>query len=158
MEYELLFFTSVANEDKIGLIKKDIAEILENLGGRLSSEFTDIGKRKLAYPIKRNTHAFYSWVRFELDNEKKQNIPEIEKRLNLYDKIMRHLIVRASEVGKPVTSREIKFEKEEKVEEKTAEPKEKPRLGAQFITPKPEKATFQELDEKLNEILEETPK
>ena len=167
MEYELLFFTSVANEDKIESIKKDITEILESLGGKLAGVFSDIGKRKLAYPIKHNTHAFFSFVRFELDGENRQNIPEIGKRLSLYGNIMRHIIVRADEIGKPVISQEIKFE-EEKVEKKTRERKERPtrpfraekRIGekpeAKIAKVKP-KAALSDLDEKLSEILEETP-
>ena len=164
MEYELLFFTSVANEDKIDPIKKDVTEILESLGGKLLNSFSDIGKRKLAYPIKRNTHAFYSFARFLL--EEKQNIPEINKRLGLYDKIMRHIIVRADEIGKPIVSQEVKFEEE--VEKKARERKEKPTRPTRFAsrserepeikpTEKKPKATLEDLDEKLSEILEETP-
>lgn len=155
MEYELLFFTSVANEDKIGSIKKDITEILESLGGKPSGSFSDIGKRKLAYPIKRNTHAFFSFVRFALDDENKQNIPEIGKRLGLYGNVMRHIIVRADEIGKPIISQEIKFE-EKKIEKKARERKELPRPEAKPIEMKP-KAALSDLDEKLSEILEETP-
>ena len=87
---------------KLDSIKKDVIDILESLGGKMAGEFSDIGKRKLAYPIKRNTHAFFSFVRFELEDENRQNIPEIGKRLGLYGKIMRHIIVRADEIGKPM--------------------------------------------------------
>ena len=167
MEYELLFFTSVANEDKIDSIKKDITEILESLGGKISGGFSDIGKRKLAYPIKRNTHAFFSFVRFKLDDENRQNIPEIGKRLGLYGNVMRHIIVRASEIGKPIISGGIKFE-EEKVEMKPSGRRERPARPPQVEKPagpgteaKPDekkpKASLSELDEKLSEILEETP-
>jgi ribosomal protein S6 len=148
VEYELLFFTSVANEEKINLIKKDITGILESLGAKLSTDFFDIGKRKLAYPIKRNTHAFFSFVRFWLDDENKQNISEIGKRLALYNNIIRHIIVRADEIGKPIISEEIRFKQKEKtikLTEKAKSDEEKP------------KASLSELDEKLNEILEETP-
>lgn len=168
MEYELLFFTSVANEEKIGSIKKDITEILESLGGKLSGDFSDIGKRKLAYPIKRNTHAFFSFVRFELDGENRQNIPEIGKRLGLYGNVMRHIIVRADEIGKPIISGGIKFEHEEKAEMRPSGRREgptRPKQAEKPIRPAAEikasedksKASLSELDEKLSEILEETP-
>jgi len=153
MEYELLFFASLANENKIDSIKKDVTEILESLDGKLSGVFSDIGKRKLAYPIKHNTHAFFSFVRFELDE--RQNIPEMNKRLGLYDKIMRHIIVRADEIGKPVISQEIKFE-EKKIEKRVREIAKKPKLEAKPVETKP-KAALSDLDEKLSEILEETP-
>lgn len=155
MEYELLFFTSVANEDKINSIKKDIIEILESLGGKLSSEFLDIGKRKLAYPIKKNTHAFFSFVRFKISDENKQNISEIGKRLGFYNNVMRHIIVRTSEIGKPVISPEIRFEKK-KIEEKIRKRKEPLQLEAKINGEKP-KAVLFNLDEKISRILEETP-
>jgi small subunit ribosomal protein S6 len=153
MEYELLFFTSVSNEDNMDSIKREIVQILEGLGAKPAGDFTDIGKRKLAYPIKRNTHAFFSFVRFTLDE--KQNIPEIEKRLSLFDKVIRHIIVRADEIGKTAVSQEIKIEqkKPEKAFKKTVEA---PKMEAPSAPAKP-KAALSDLDEKLTEILEETP-
>lgn len=169
MEYELLFFTSVANEERIGEIKKELTEILTNLGGTLLGEFTDIGKRKLAYPIKRNTHAFFSFVRFEMDDESKQNIPEVAKRISLFDKVMRHIIVRADEIGKPVISRDIQIGEEMPKGKRPARiaaqsalggdiPKAQPAAAPQekTVETKP-KAALSDLDEKLTEILEETP-
>ena len=153
MEYELLFFTSLANEDKIDSIKKDLTKILESSGAKMVSDFTDIGKRKLAYPIKRDTHAFYSFVRFVLEGEKRNDIGEINRRISLSDKIIRHLIVRADEIGKPISQTQESFG------EKTL-PKEK-ELEKKDVSEKPEvkksKATINELDEKLTEILEEAP-
>jgi ribosomal protein S6 len=167
MEYELLFFTTAPNEDKIGSIKKDITEILESQGGKMAGDFSDIGKRKLAYPIKRNTHAFFSFVRFELEGESRQNIPEIGKRLGLYGNIMRHIIVRAWEIGKPIISGGIKFE-EERTGMKPRGRREKPVRPLQTERPagsgeetksdeSKAKTSLSELDEKLSEILEETP-
>lgn len=156
MEYELLFFASVANEDKIGSIKRELTETLENLGGKLLGDFTDIGKRKLAYPIKRDTHAFYSWVRFELDDESRSNIPEINKRFSLNDKITRHLIVRADEIGKSISAAAPETEVERLAAEKIKAEIKKP--AAQIKPAKKEtRAALSELDEKLSEILEETP-
>jgi ribosomal protein S6 len=154
VEYELLFFTTVANEDKIELIKKELIEILTSLGAKLSSEFTDIGKRKLAHPIKRNTHAFFSFTRFEL--EERQNIPEINKRINLYDKVMRHIIVRADEIGKPVGAVDLKPEEAIKEKPVKQERPAEPAAQEKVEEAKP-KTALSDLDEKLSEILEETP-
>lgn len=155
MEYELLFFTPVSNEDRVGTIKKELTEILESLGGKLSGDFQDIGKRKLAYPIKRDTHAFYSWVRFSLEDPNKQNIPEIGKRIALNDKVTRHIIVRADEVGKTVSAATGTEE------EKAALKKAKAEISKVETPAKPAekegKTALSELDEKLSKILEETP-
>jgi ribosomal protein S6 len=149
MEYELLFFTYASTENKVPDIKKELVEILTNHGGKLSGDFTDIGKRKFAYPIKRETHGFYSFIHFTLED--KDKLPEINKRIGLMDHVTRHLIVKAAEVRKPVSTapmpaREMMAEEkkiEEVPEEKTVESKPK--------------ASMADLDEKLNELLDETP-
>lgn len=156
MEYEFLFFTSVANEDRIGTIKKELTEILTGLGARINGDFSDIGKRKLAYPIKRNTHAFFSFVRFELDDEGRQNIPEMGKRISLYDKVMRHLIVRADEIGKTVGVLDIKPIEIVKERPKEKVPVQPIEIKLETVETKP-KASLAELDKKLSEILDETP-
>lgn len=147
MEYELLFFTSVANEDRVGEIKKEITQILESQGGKISADFFDIGKRKFAYPIKRQTHGFFSFCRFDIED--KEKLPEIDRRLKLNEKIMRHMMVRAAEVGKPVVAPTGPEQKPEVRKEKTAaaKPAEKP------VETKA-KVGMAELDEKLSEILE----
>jgi len=156
MEYELLFFASLTNEDKIDQIKKDLVEILESLGAKLQGDFTDIGKRKLAYPIKRDTHAFFSFVHFMLEDENRQNIPEIAKRINLYNHVIRHIIVRADEIGKTLGAVEIKPQETPREKPARKEAKAKPEAKAPEIETKP-KAALSDLDEKLTEILEENP-
>jgi small subunit ribosomal protein S6 len=145
VEYELLFFTSVSNEDKVPSIKKELEDLLAGFGGKISRDFTDIGKRKLAYPIKRNTHAFFSWCWFTL--EEKEKISEINRLIGLNDKIMRHLIVRADEIGKPATEQEAARSQAE-----ITEPA--PETPTREKDSKP-KAQLEDLDEKLNELLEE---
>ncbi|MDI6778491.1 MAG: 30S ribosomal protein S6 [Patescibacteria group bacterium] len=156
MEYELLFFTSASNEDRVETIKKELTEILESLGGKFLGDFHDIGKRKLAYPIKRDTHAFYSWARFTLDDEARSNIPEIGKRISLNDKVKRHIIVRADEIGKTASADVIETETEKIEADKVKSEISKPEVRTKPVE-KGEKATLSELDEKLSEILDETP-
>jgi len=144
MEYELLFFTSVANEDRVPAIKKELEDLLAGFGGKITRDFTDIGKRKLAYPIKRNTHAFFSWCWFTLEEKDKMN--EINRLIGLNDKIMRHLIVRAEEVGKPA-AKQVSSEAQAEITEPA------PETPAKEKDSKP-KAQLEDLDEKLNELLE----
>jgi ribosomal protein S6 len=168
MEYELLFFTSVANEDRIGEIKKEIVEILESQNGKISVDFSDIGKRKFAHPIKKQTHGFFSFCRFMLDE--KENLPEIGRRLSLNDKLMRHIIVRAAEIGKQIgaqagesaraasPARNVSrneagrqatpSEKRPEIEKKTEAQEAKPDEAET-------KVGMKELDDKLSELLEE---
>jgi ribosomal protein S6 len=149
MEYELLFFTYASSEAKVPEMKRELEEILVNHGGKLSGDFTDIGKRKFAYPIKRETHGFYSFVRFTLED--KDKLPEINKRIGLLNKVTRHLIVKAAEVGKPVSAGDLPTQEALPEEKKIEEiPQEK------TVESKP-KASMEDLDEKLNELLDETP-
>lgn len=163
MEYELLFFTSVTNEDRIGEIKREIERVVTDQGGKISADFSDIGKRKLAYPIRKQTHAFFSFCRFTLNE--KENIPEISRRLVLNDKLMRHIIVRADEIGKPIANQVTQDTRPVvRKEEKTSKPKEVAHIdfgSSQSVDgEKPveqsAKVGMAKLDEKLNELLEET--
>lgn len=173
MEYELLFFTSVANEDRIGEIKKEIVEILESQSGKISVDFSDIGKRKFAHPIKKQTHGFFSFCRFTLDET--ENIPEISRRLALDDKLMRHIIVRAAEIGKQIgaqagenaparnASAERNAPRHETVrhahrnETRAEVEKASPAAQEAKSTEAEAKIGMKELDDKLSEILEESP-
>jgi small subunit ribosomal protein S6 len=153
MEYELLFFTSVANgEERIGEIKREIEEIITERGGKISADFSDIGKRKFAHPIKKQTHGFFSFCRFTL--EEKENIAEMNRRLSLNDKVMRHIIVRADEVGKPMREQNIREDRLETKMERN--PAKKPSKAKPAPETKP-KAEIKDLDEKLSEILDENP-
>ena len=159
MEYELLFFTSIANEERISEIKKEIEEILAGQGGKVSAAFSDIGKRKFAHPIKRQTHGFFSFGRFDVED--KDKLPDINRRLALNNDIMRHLIVRTDEIGKPIgadlpraTERTVSPSAPRK--RKPEAEKIKVPTQARTADMKP-KAEMKDLDEKLSEILEETP-
>ena len=182
MEYELLFFTSVANEDRTSEIKKEIVEILESQGGKISVDFSDIGKRKFAHPIKKQTHGFFSFCRFTLDET--ENIPEIGRRLAMNDKLMRHIIVRAAEIGKQIgaqagesaparsaasaTGWHIETNRQNVSRNvagrRTAPSEKKPETEKAPASQKTKpieaetKIEMKELDDKLSEILEENPK
>lgn len=170
MEYELLFFTTVANEDRIPEIKKEIVEILEDQGGKIFVDFFDIGKRKFAHPIKKQTHGFFSFCRFTLDE--KENIPEISRRLALNDKLMRHIIVRAAEIGKQIGAQAGEsarasaparnasrndMGRQTATSEKRTEIERVPVAQEAKPTEAETKVGMKELDDKLSEILEESP-
>ena len=162
MEYELLFFTSVANVDRVGEIKREIDEIITGRVGKISADFNDIGKRKFAHPIKKQTHGFFSFCRFTIEDA--ENLPELNKRLGLNDKIMRHIIVRASEIGKPIGAPTMPDARQDTRPERPSTRRTEPaRVTPQNVASeeKPTKETIKvemaELDEKLNAILDESP-
>jgi len=162
MEYELLFFTSVANADRAPEIKREIDEIITGRGGKISADFNDIGKRKFAHPIKKQTHGFFSFCRFTI--EEAENLPELNKRLGLNDKIMRHIIVRADEIGKMIGVPSMPDARQDARPERPSIKRTEPaRVESQSTASekKPAEETAKvemtELDEKLNAILDESP-
>jgi ribosomal protein S6 len=162
LEYELLFFISVANADRVGEIKREIDEIITGRGGKISADFSDIGKRKFAHPIKKQTHGFFSFCRFTIEDA--ENLPELNKRLALNDKIMRHIIVRADEIGKPIGAPAMPDARQDARPERPNVKKIEPSQSATRIEAGREKPVEEsakvemaELDEKLNAILDENP-
>jgi len=164
MEYELLFFTSVANADRAPEIKREIDEIVTGRGGKISADWSDIGKRKFAHPIKKQTHGFFSFCHFTI--EETENLPELNKRLALNDKIMRHIIVRADEIGKTIGAPAMPDAKQDTRPERPSTKRTEasrvalpPSGTANKEKPAEEKSKVEmaELDKKLNAILDESP-
>jgi ribosomal protein S6 len=167
MEYELLFFTSVANADRAGEIKREIEEILTGRGATKTADWNDIGKRKFAHPIKKQTHGFFTFCRFTIEDA--ENLPELNKRLALNDKIMRHIVVRADEIGKPIGVPTMPDARQETRGRRAPDVSVTKRVSAQIVPPvkneteekmsaeETAKVEMKELDEKLDAILDENP-
>jgi small subunit ribosomal protein S6 len=157
MEYELIFIIPLEQEEKVETIKNELTKIIEDHSGKMLG-FTDIGKRKFAYPINHQTHGYYSFCRFTVPE--RNQIATISKEISVKKKVVRHMIVKASEIGKPITEKtETKAvpEVEIKAEDIKEAVKEQPPLkaGSQQKN-ETSKIELDELDEKLNEILEST--
>ena len=67
-----------------------VEKIFADNGGKVVSE-DNWGKRKLAYPIKRNEHAVYVFYTVELPAEA---VRKVENTLNITDEVIRFLITR----------------------------------------------------------------
>lgn len=83
------------------LYHPDLEIDLEKAAARVEKIFTDNGgkttgvdnwgKRKLAYPIKKNEHAVYVFYTVELPAE---SVRKVESTLNITDEVIRFLITR----------------------------------------------------------------
>ncbi|HKR82255.1 MAG TPA: 30S ribosomal protein S6 [Candidatus Saccharimonadales bacterium] len=83
------------------LYHPDLEIDLEKASSRVEKIFTDNGgkvvaqdnwgKRKLAYPIKKNEHAVYVFYTLELPAE---SVRKVESTLNITDEVIRFLITR----------------------------------------------------------------
>lgn len=67
-----------------------VVKIFTDNGGKVVSE-DNWGKRKLAYPIKKNEHAIYVFYTVELPAE---GVRRVETTLNITDEVIRFLITR----------------------------------------------------------------
>ncbi len=88
--YEILYFLPItAENEEIKSIKAKVNDILTKQQASIISE-EEIGKRKLAYMIKRARHGYYILTTFSCLPDK---IGEINRQLELMPEILRHRIV-----------------------------------------------------------------
>jgi len=104
------------DSDTIGQLNKEIGELIEKEGGSVV-KFEDMGKRQLAYRIKKFTEGYYCL--FEIEGSGKE-IAEVERRMRVNDKIVRYLTVRVDEERKAAEKIESKRKaRKEKLSELT---------------------------------------
>lgn len=92
--------------DKIASLNEAVGKLIEKEGGTVV-RLDDIGRRTLAYPIKKKTEGHY--VLFELDGSG-QEILELERRMRVNDMIMRYITVRIDEDRKKADKMQAKRE------------------------------------------------
>ncbi len=103
--YELMYIAEPeAKDDDIEKINKEIVDLVESEGGTIVKT-DDMGRRRLAYRIKKFTEGYY--FLFEIEGSGKE-IAEFERRLRVNDKIIRYLTVRVDEERKTADKVEAK--------------------------------------------------
>lgn len=139
-KYEITYLCEEGNS------AKDATKVLETVGAKISKE-TDLGIKKLAYPINKMTTAHYGVVLFEIE---KTELPRLEKALKLNKTIVRYLIVKELRIPIPKAAKKkvsneaeiapkVTSEKKtvtEEIKEKTEIPeiiKEKADIGAKTV-------------------------
>ena len=100
--YELIYIiNSNVERKKVDQVMKDIGERLETAGSKLINH-TVWGKKRLAYPMKRNTYGTYILVHYSGgDNEK---LREFDSWLKLSGLAIRHMIVKLDKKPEVVES------------------------------------------------------
>jgi len=153
MQYELFYLVGASKEADLETIKREMAEIVTSEGG-VFEEKQVTEKRKLAYKIGKETYGFYVAQRFNL--EELEKIEAINKKMNLYNKILRFMVSRTEDLPE-LTSREEREKIKNKVSEiKSVAKKEreaKEEIKETKEDKKTEAASAEDIDEKLEEIL-----
>ncbi|MFA5126881.1 MAG: 30S ribosomal protein S6 [Patescibacteria group bacterium] len=170
MYYELLFIISpVVPETEQARVTQAVGQYLKTIGASVANDFYPLGRRKLAYPIKKQKHGFYVFVDFSLA-EDKGGLKQLETSLKHNNDILRHLVIAKS---KPAASADLArlqaANKPEAVVRSRTIRKPISRVSRPRATMKPVAAPVSEIshrpaislddiDKKLDEILTNDPK
>lgn len=170
-KYELLYIVPAQyTDDEVTTIQGKIAELIEKIGGKIVRN-ENLGKIKLAYPIKKARHGSYVLVYFDADT---QELTELDRLLRLSNEIIRYTVVERPE-GADAAKFEIssyvaplseeakrsssKFKsdrprKERENRDADEEQKQLPPPPPAEKTTEESMMTMQELDQQLDKILE----
>ena len=93
-KYELVYVVSPdASDDQVSELQTQVEGIVQRLNGQL--EKTDNwGRRRLAYEIGRHKEGIYV---LHVINGSGELMKEIDRRLKVFDNVIRHLVVRVDE-------------------------------------------------------------
>ena len=96
-KYELMYILSSAVSDAdVPPIADEVNKFLtDNQGTLLTNEM--LGKKKLAYPIKKTRNGFYVLQTFNLEG---RTLQALDNKLRSIDSIIRYLVVNLEELGK----------------------------------------------------------
>src|SRR3989344_1359635 len=93
-KYELMYIIgNNVSDDEAPKIVTEVKNYIESSGG-LIEKHEELGKKKLAYPIKKTRNAFYVLDNFSVDPDK---VGEIEHRIRTSQNIIRYLVVNMDE-------------------------------------------------------------
>jgi len=159
--YELIYLISNKfSEDELEPITSSVLKLIKDNGGEITLE-ENWGKKKLAYPIKKFFNAYYYLVEFNLRGE---DLEKLDKYLRLSEEILRHIIVKKrikteeeieeeKKIAKKIAERVEKEEQEKQEEGRNADISEQENKKP---TKEDKQASMEDLDEKLDKILDET--
>lgn len=90
-QYEIMFIVKATmEEDQIKKTADDIQKLVNNKTSKVI-EFKEMGRKKLAYPIKKELSGFYYVITAEADHE---TISEFDRKMLINENVLRHLIIK----------------------------------------------------------------
>lgn len=155
-QYELLYIVPTTYADsEVENITKLVGAELEKVGATILQS-QHIGKIKLAYPIKREKNGNYILVYFDAETDA---IQKLDKAFRLMDEMLRHIIVERPEGAEKtifdLKSYEAPIGPEGKKRKKDIR-KDEGIQAQENRKPTGEPISMEELDKKLDEIVEGT--
>jgi len=141
-KYELMYILSSAVSDNDApAVADEVSKFITDAGGSILAHEM-MGKKKLAYPIKKTRNGFYILQTFDLEGGKLQSL---DNKLRSIEPIIRSMVVNVEE-------QELRAEKDRKVQEKMRASRKPIKTE---VAPVPEiKMTDTELESKIEKALE----
>lgn len=93
--YELMYILGASvSDDQLPQVTSQIVKIVEDFGGKSVVE-NQLGKKKLAYPIKKTRNGFYGLITFDIDTKK---VNELDAKIRTQDAtIIRYIMINIDE-------------------------------------------------------------
>ncbi len=89
-KYEIMFIVkSTMEEDKIKKVSEDLQKLINKKPCKVI-EFKEMGRKKLAYPIKKEVSGYYYVMTVEADSD---SIREFDRKVSINENVLRHLII-----------------------------------------------------------------
>lgn len=131
MHYELSFLTPILDSSQRDVLFKEIEKKIANLEGKIEDKF--IEKKFFAYPVKKHREGFLGQLNFSLE---KSRLSELQQYLSKRKDVIRTLL------------------EQKKIIREVSRVKEDIRKPVTRKIIKKDKVKIEELDKKLEEILE----
>jgi small subunit ribosomal protein S6 len=162
MNYELSFIiSSNLPETEHSKVQEEILDYIKHAKATVTKQPYLLGRKKLAYPIKKQKHGFYVFLEFGTENP--EALRELDTKLKHNNALLRHLIIKkdANIKTKPISSLEEK--PASKKPGKAIKPQPRPIKPVPMPKaeptqePKDAKVNLDDIDKKLDELLEKGP-
>lgn len=159
--YELLYIVpAVMTDAEAEAVSAKVSEMISAVGGNIIRT-QSLGKIKLAYAINRQKYGFYILTHFDADPA---TIAKLENALRLHEHVLRHQLI-----GRPAGAENKTYKLEayqspineegfapRRLERETKRRPNQPAVSAAPLAKSGPEMTIEELDKKLDAILEGT--
>ena len=93
-KYEIMFIVKATMEEEaIKKVSEDLQKLINKKPSKVI-EFKEMGRKKLAYPIKKELNGYYFLMQIEATKESEA---ELSRKAGLDENILRHLIIKLDE-------------------------------------------------------------
>jgi ribosomal protein S6 len=157
MHYELTYIVSAqVPETEHGALQAEVLDLLKKAKTTIKLEPYSLGRRRLAYPIEKQRHGFYTVLEFAFEEaEDKAGLKDFETILRHNKNILRHLVVKTN--GKPkLEIKNTEAEPEVKAHKTHSSSRVTKKVEKEMPVKSEEKikVDLTELDQQLDKILE----